>query len=181
MQGHGMQPPTQMSGSPQQQTIGGQQQQMAQGPHAQSQLLQPVRVKELAESDVVTAEPDTPITDVIAKMAEEDVGSVIIVDDDRPVGILTDRKIALALRDKEKITDLKTSDLIKDRELITATTEVTALEAVEQLSEENIRRLPIVDEDGQLKGIVTLDDLLVMFGTALYKATEVIKAQSPRL
>ncbi|MEF8882930.1 MAG: CBS domain-containing protein, partial [Halapricum sp.] len=44
-------------------------------------------IEDLARSDVVTAEPETPVSDLAATMAEEQVGSVVITDDETPVGI----------------------------------------------------------------------------------------------
>jgi CBS-domain-containing membrane protein len=54
-------------------------------------------------------------------------------------------------------------------------------EAINQLSDEEIRRLPVVDEDGELVGIVTLDDLLVLLSRELSMAGDIIEEQSPRL
>lgn len=143
--------------------------------------MQPVEIEQLAQTDVVTVEPEMSIADVISKMAENDVGSVVVVDDGSPIGILTDRTIALALEGEPDITEKQASELIQDDGLVTATTDMTLVEALERLNEENVRRLPIVNEDGQLEGIVTLDDILVLLGSALHEATEIIKAQSPRL
>lgn len=143
--------------------------------------MQPVEIEQLAQTDVVTVEPEMSIADVISEMAENDVGSVVVVDDGSPIGILTDRTIALALEGEPDITEKQASELIQDDGLVTATTDMTLVEALERLNEENVRRLPIVNEDGQLEGIVTLDDILVLLGSALHEATEIIKAQSPRL
>ena len=51
----------------------------------------------------------------------------------------------------------------------------------EAVAEAGVRRLPIVDENGTLEGIVALDDILVLLGTELGNATEIIREQSPRL
>lgn len=142
--------------------------------------LRPASVDDIVATDVVTAERDTPIATVVAMLAEEDVGSVVVVDDDSPVGILTDRQIALALEDTPDLSDETAEDLISD-ELVTATTDNTVFEALEQMRDEGVRRLPIVDDDGTLEGILTLDDVLVVFGTELSNATDIIKEQSPRL
>lgn len=152
----------------------------SQGIRQQVQM-QPVRVEEVIETDVVTAEPDTEITEVLSMMAEQDVGSVIVVEDGTPIGVLTDRTIALAIGDGTEIEGMQAEDLIQDQDPITASTDMTLLEALERLSEENVRRLPVVNEDGELEGIITLDDVLVLFGNALNMATGIIEAQSPRL
>ena len=142
--------------------------------------MRPIRVEEIVETDVVTAERDTPIATVVAKMAEEDVGSVVVVEDDQPAGIITDRKVALALENTPDIANKQAGDLIGG-DLVTATTSMSVFDALQQLSDEGIRRLPIVNDNGSLQGIVTLDDILVLLSSELNKAGETIKGQSPRL
>ena len=155
------------------------------GPGARSQRgsqlrMRPIRIEEIIEDDVVTAQRDTPIATVVAKMAEEDVGSVVVVENDQPVGILTDRKIALALENTPDVANKQAGELISG-DLVTATTSMSIFDALRQLSDEGIRRLPIVDDNGALQGIITLDDILVLLGSELNKAGETIRAQSPRL
>lgn len=142
--------------------------------------LQPITVEEIVETDVVTAQPDTPLATVAAHMAENDVGSVVVVDDDAPIGIITDRTVALSLESSPDISDREATDLLMD-DLVTGSTDMTVFEALQRMSNEEIRRLPIVDDDGSLMGIVTLDDILVLLGSELSNATEIIQDQSPRL
>lgn len=142
--------------------------------------LAPVSIEEIVVTDVVTAERDTPIATVVAKMAEEDVGSVVVVEDDSPIGVLTDRSVALALENSPDVAEKQAGDLVGD-DLVTGTMELTAFEALDRLREETIRRLPIVDDEGNLEGIVTLDDLVVLLSSELEKAGQIIREQSPRL
>lgn len=143
--------------------------------------LRPVTVDDIVQTDVVTVEEDEPVTTAISRMASEDVGSVIVVDaDGKPVGIVTDRKVALALEEMEDLRDRTVEDLT-DGEMVTGGTDMSVFDALNRLSDESIRRLPIVDEDGTLEGIVTLDDIIVLLATELDTAAEIIEAQSPRL
>jgi len=145
------------------------------------QTFQPTKVEDLIVTDVVTAQRDTPIRTVVSSMAENNVGSVVILDDDgkTPIDLVTDRKISLSLEGRPNIAEKNVDELLTG-DLITGKTEMTVFEALEKLSEAKIRRLPIVDEDGSLQGIVTLDDLLVFLGNQLSDALEVISAQSRR-
>lgn len=142
--------------------------------------MRPIQVEEVAQEDVVAAERDTPIATVVAKMAAEDVGCVVVVENDKPVGVITDRNIALALESTPDIASKQAGDLISG-DLVTATTGMSIFNALQQLNDEAVRRLPIVDDSGNLEGIITLDDVLVLLGSELNKAGEVIQAQSPRL
>lgn len=163
-------------GGMQQQAMGAQgMQQPGVGPHLES-----VDIEDVIQTDVVTAATDTPTPTLAGMMAEEDVGSVVIVDDGEPVGIITDRKLALLMQEAKDITE-QTAEDIMTGELVTGTTSMTVLDVLNQMSEQNIRRFPITDEDGSLEGIVTLDDLLVLLSTEMQKATEIIQEQSSRL
>lgn len=142
--------------------------------------LQTITVDRIVQTDVVTVEPDTPIATVVAQMAEQDVGSVVVVEDDRPTGILTDRSVCLALEDDPDVTEKTANDLVSG-DLETGTTDESVFDVIRRLEESRIRRLPIVDDDGTLQGIVTLDDLLVLLGGELNNAIEVIREQSPRI
>ena len=141
--------------------------------------LAPLGVDDLLQSDVVTAEPDTPVATVVAEMAEKNVGSVVVVEDDSPVGIVTDRGVALALETTPDVSEHPVEELMED-ELVTGSTDMNAVDALRRLSEAGVRRLPIVDEEGDLAGIVTVDDVLVTFSEELRNVADVIRTQSPR-
>ncbi|WP_254274434.1 CBS domain-containing protein [Haloarcula marina] len=149
-------------------------------PSSRQMLLKPARVNEILTEDVVTAEPDAPVQSVVAKMAENDVGSVVVVEEDRPVGILTDRTIAMALREMPDVAQHAAGELIQG-EVVTGDPSMTIFDALERMRTNSIRRLPIVDDNGALRGIVTLDDALVLFGGAFGQVAETVESQSPRL
>lgn len=142
--------------------------------------LVPAGLEEIVQTEVVTASPDTPVATVVAEMAEEDVGSVVVVDEEEPVGIVTDRSIALALETTPDVTEHEVGELLEG-EFVTGSTEMSGLDVLRRLSEAGVRRLPIVDEDGGLAGIVTLDDVLVLLSEELANVADVVRTQSPRL
>jgi len=142
-------------------------------------FLTPARVNQVITENVVTAERDTPIQTIVAQMAENDVGSVIVVDDERPIGIITDRKVAMALEEMPDIAQHTAEELVHG-ELVTADPSMSIFDALDVMSAEGIRRLPIVDDDGALRGIVTLDDVLVLLGGVFGRIADTIEAQSPR-
>ena len=145
---------------------------------AQRPQLRSVSIEEVVTTDVVTAERSTPVRTVVGQMAERNVGSVVIVEDTTPVGILTDREIALALESTPDVADRRADELLSG-DLVTGTSEMSVFDVLRQLSETEIRRLPIVSEDGNLQGIVTLDDIFRLLSAELANATEIIERQSP--
>ena len=162
------------------QPTGMQTQQRPQRPSPRQPLLKPIRVNEVITEDVVTAERDTPVRTVVAQMAENDVGSVVVVEDERPIGIITDRKVALAIEEMPDIAQ-RTAEELLHGDVFTADPSMSIFDAIEVMSEEGIRRLPIVDDNGALRGIVTLDDALVLLGGVVSEVAETVQSQSPRL
>ncbi|PSQ15910.1 IMP dehydrogenase [Halobacteriales archaeon QS_8_69_26] len=115
------------------------------------------RADELIIRDVVTASPDQTVEDVDEMMAEEGVNGAPVVDDDgRVLGIIsgTDIRPYLEVGDRDEVREAMTE------EVITADEGVTPREALELMYEHKIERVPIVDADGVLTGLVTMGGIL---------------------
>jgi CBS domain-containing protein len=121
-----------------------------------------VRISDLMTGDVVTATCDTPIVDVARLMRDREVGSVVVCDGDRPVALITDRDIALLVAG-----EVATGDVVKghaSEPLVSGHIDMDVEEAAARMVQNRVRRLPILDTDGGLAGIVTLDDLAIRTG-----------------
>ena len=118
-------------------------------------------------SDVMTPNPRTVnLTDDIQAaariMREEDAGSVPVVDEGRVVGMVTDRDIVIrAVADGD--FDCTVEDVCSD-DVVCATPDMSTAEGAELMSEHQVRRLPVVDDDDKLVGIVSIGDLAVKEG-----------------
>lgn len=125
-------------------------------------------VGEICQRNVVVAPPSEMIVDAAKRMRTSHVGDLVIVDTrgDRhlPVGILTDRDIVVGALagDADHINYLLVSDVMTS-DLVTAREQDSTEEALKKMQEHGVRRLPIVDGDDALVGIVTLDDILQFF------------------
>ncbi|MFO0761335.1 MAG: CBS domain-containing protein [Byssovorax sp.] len=119
------------------------------------------------EREVVTVPLDAPVIAAAQLMRDRRVGCVVVVREGRPVGILTDRDIALRIvaagRDPERtlISQVVTFEAVS---LLRTDTIETALTRMRQFG---VRRLPIIDDSGQISGIVTADDLLPLLANEL--------------
>jgi len=121
-----------------------------------------VRVDEIMTHAVITAEVSETLAGVGALMRDRGVGSVVIVDGGRPVGVLTDRDLALAVV-ADGVEPSEPAQVHMSRPLVTGHTEMDIEEAAALMVENRIRRLPL--RDGELlSGIVTIDDLAVRVG-----------------
>lgn len=135
-------------------------------------------VGHLGPENVVTTAPDDSIGDAVDKLESENVGALVVTEGDESVGIVTDRDVALAVSDHENpgsepVESIMTSDPVTLRE------DAEDMEISRTIGEHNVRRIPVVDENGALTGIVTLDDLVATIGEQLENVAETIEVQSP--
>jgi len=136
-------------------------------------------VEDLARSEVVTATKETAVSELGRTMADETVGSVVIVDDETPVGIVTDRDLALRCVADESDRGDQTAGNVMTEDLATIDRAAGFYEAVGLMRDHGIRRLPVTDEDGTLAGILTTDDLTTLLADEQQGLSEVIEAQRP--
>jgi CBS domain-containing protein len=110
-------------------------------------------------SNVVTISSDAPVSEMVASLAEHKIGALVVVDDDRTVGIVSERDVVRRLhRVGAQVLELPVSELM--------TTDVISCEptdSVDQIgaamTEKRIRHLPVL-EKGELAGIVTIGDVV---------------------
>ncbi|MFB6084135.1 MAG: CBS domain-containing protein [Halorientalis sp.] len=124
----------------------------------------------------VTARRDTPVPELAQTMLDEDLGDLIVTEDDEPVGIVTDRDIALAVARADDLDALTAADVMTP-DPVTIDADATAVELPSTMAEGGVRRIPVVD-DGRLVGVATLDDVVATTGEMLDDAATVIEAQS---
>ena len=115
-------------------------------------------IREVMTPDPTTVEPGTSAQDAARKMKSEDVGSLPIVDGGRLVGMITDRDLALRLVAEGKSADTPVGEL-GSRELVTIDPQQDLVEAARLMSEHQLRRLPVCEEDGKLVGILAQADV----------------------
>ncbi|WP_380677176.1 IMP dehydrogenase [Salinigranum sp. GCM10025319] len=111
----------------------------------------------IRREDVVTASPTQTVREVDEMMAGAGVsGAPVVDDDDTVLGIIsgTDIRPFLEVGESDQVREAMTD------EVITATTEVTAREALELMYDHKIERVPIVDDDDRLVGLVTMQGIL---------------------
>jgi len=127
------------------------------------------------ERPIVTAELDESVLDVACRMRDEKVGSVVVVRDGRPIGMITDRDLVLRVvadrRDPATIT--VAAVVTYDAQTVRRTDGFET--AVQTMKEHGVRRLPIVDAEGRVTGIVTADDLIKLLGSELAALGEAIE------
>jgi CBS domain-containing protein len=135
-------------------------------------------LEDLIRTDVVTASPDTGVETLATKMHEENVGSVLIVEDDWPIGLVTDRDLAVRVLARGKAPAEMTARDVMTGEPTTVPVETGLFELTERMEAAGVRRMPVVDGD-DLVGIITLDDVTRLLVRELSNLEAVVAAESP--
>jgi len=116
-------------------------------------------VREAMTPSVRTASPSQSLADAAQMMKSDDVGSIPIVEEGRLVGIVTDRDIAIRAVAEGVDPNAVTIADIASRELVTVDPDQDLDEALALMARHQVRRLPVVEEDGQLVGILAQADV----------------------
>ena len=127
--------------------------------------------------EVVTASRDTPVLELARTMRDEELGDLVIEEDRKPVGIVTDRDVAIALADHGDVSGLTAADVMTG-DPVTILKDASAVDLPARMAEGRVRRIPVVDDDGNLTGIATLDDVVATVGEMLKDVATVIEWQS---
>ena len=136
-------------------------------------------VGEVCNRDVIIARPETPLVEAAALMKTYHVGDLVVVETRAgnqriPVGILTDRDIALHVASHaDRLRHLRVSDRMTG-DVVTALESESLHTALKKMQGEGVRRLPVVNVEGVLEGIVTLDDIIGLLSEELTDLTRLV-------
>lgn len=116
-------------------------------------------VRDGMTSNPRTVEPSTPLIEAAQVMRDADVGPVPIVEGDRLAGMLTDRDIVVRAIAEGKDPQSTTVGEIASRDLVTIDPDQSLDEAARLMARHQVRRLPVVEEDGRLVGMIAQADI----------------------
>jgi CBS domain-containing protein len=129
-----------------------------------------MQVRDIMNTDVVTATPGTPISRVADLMAARDVGAVVLVEGGTPVGIVTDRDLVVDHLAKGHTNDHLVQEAMSSggllTGLVTVAPDLDVLEAAQELGRHKVGRLPVVEGD-RLVGMLSAGDLAKQLRKAL--------------
>jgi CBS domain-containing protein len=133
-------------------------------------------LERFCRKQVVTMSPKQTVRDAASKMRDQHVGAVVVVEEDRPLGIVTDRDIVLrAIADGRDPGTTPVGDVMS-RGVKVVRADEKLDDAISSIRAGGVRRLPIVDADGRVVGMVTLDDLVVLVAGELGMAAGAVRA-----
>jgi CBS domain-containing protein len=117
-----------------------------------------MKVSEVMTRDVQTVRPDQPVKEAASAMLNVDAGSIPVIDGERLIGMITDRDIAVRGVAKGYGPDTPVRELMTD-EIICVRDDDDVDDIASKMSEAQVRRLPVIDDQERLCGIVSLGDL----------------------
>lgn len=135
-------------------------------------------VRDIAREKVATVSTDAVVDEIVATMADLGVGSVVVLEGDDPVGIITDRDLVLRVFGVDADPASVTASEVMSGDLVTATGDEGVYELVRMMAQNGVRRVPVVT-DGDLAGIVTLDDVIILLSMEIQSIETLIRSESP--
>lgn len=132
--------------------------------------------------DVVVAGPDTTVREAAKLMAAHHVGNLVLVREEAkgrvvPTGIITDRDIVRNVVAEGLDAAAFTLGDLGVRELVTVRSDQGIFECMQHMRLSGIRRVPVVDRDGGLVGIISLDDLTQLLAEEMGELAKVISRE----
>jgi MHS family proline/betaine transporter-like MFS transporter len=117
-----------------------------------------LRLNELVRRKPITISGEATIYDVVKVMAEQNIGFLVVVENGRMVGVLSERDVVRSLAERGNLS-VKVSDICK-RDIITLQADATLEEAAEKMGKHGIRHIVVVNKSGELIGVVSVRDLI---------------------
>jgi CBS domain-containing protein len=117
------------------------------------------QVKEFMTGHVITVDEGTSVMEITRIMGEKRIGSVIITEGGEPKGIFTERDLLTTFLAEDKSLDVPVSEYCS-KPLMVSNPEINIHEAAYIMVQHGIKRLPLVNEENQLVGIITARDLV---------------------
>ncbi len=136
-----------------------------------------MKVREIMTSAVKACGPETNLAEAVKLMWELDCGVLPVVTSDGKVfGMITDRDICVAIATRGQTADrMVVSDVTADK-AYTCAPDDEATAALQTMKSQRVRRLPVVDVEGRLKGILSLNDVVTHAGAA--SSTEIVSTMA---
>lgn len=122
-----------------------------------------MKVSDVMTAQVVTATPETSVRKVAKMMGEIDSGAMPVVEEDRVIGMVTDRDLVLRVVAEGGDLETPVRDVMSG-DVQSCTTEDTLADATAKMGAHQVRRLVVLNDAGRLAGILSLGDVAIDYG-----------------
>jgi CBS domain-containing protein len=117
-----------------------------------------MKIKDVMTQDVSFVTPDAPVAEIAQRMRDDDIGAVPVVENDRMIGMVTDRDIVIRCVASGSL-DGATARTAMSPRVLYCYDDQSVNEILENMAEQQVRRLPVVNRDKRLVGVVSIGDL----------------------
>ena len=129
---------------------------------------------------VVTAAATMTVAEAARAMRVKNVGTVVVVNAGRPIGVLTDRDIVTDVVAQGKDPDaVRVSEVMRKKPTVIGADQ-GIFDAVRTFAKTGVRRLPVVTRDGKMMGIIAMDDVLMLLGNEMGHIASALSAELRR-
>lgn len=118
-----------------------------------------MKIKDIMTTDIACVDTKSTAADAAKKMKDQNVGSVLVIDQQKLQGLVTDRAIAMKAVAAEKDPRKVPVTEIMTRDIVGCSEEDDVFDALQAMGKNRIRRMPVVNEQSQLVGVVSLADI----------------------
>jgi predicted transcriptional regulator len=136
---------------------------------------------EYCNRDVVVTEPGTPVLEAAQLMREHHVGNLVVVDSTangaRPVGIVTDRDIVVEVVAAGVLVSDVTVNDIMSTDIVVVTEDTKLMDAISLMRDKGVRRLPVIQGNGALAGILAVDDVIELVAEQLNDLSKLVTVE----
>ena len=143
-----------------------------------------MKIGEICNRSVITTSKDASILEVAQEMRTHHIGDVIVTERadgaEKPIGIMTDRDIVIELLAEEIALDTVDVGDVMSTTLVTAPHDADLFETIRFMGIKGVRRIPVLDDDGGLYGILSVDDMLSVLTKELSFIAEISGRQIER-
>ena len=138
----------------------------------------------ICSRETIIADQKQTVLEGALLMQRYNVGSLLVVQNDqkgnKPVGIVTDRDIVLKVVSPElDVTEVKMEDIMSSKLLIANETD-DVYDTLVKMRGKVVRRIPVVDNEGYLKGILTIDDILEFFSKEIGEIVRLFRKEQAK-
>ena len=134
-----------------------------------------VLVRDVMSKDVRVVRPDSSVKEVVATMNKFDIGSVVVVQGERPVGIITERDILRRIVEPCLAPETLTARQIMTSPVITIDENASINEAAKLMVKKRIKRLLVTRNNNELVGIITFTDIVTKVPDLLSILEELVR------
>ncbi|MEM2281098.1 MAG: CBS domain-containing protein [Candidatus Bathyarchaeia archaeon] len=132
-------------------------------------------VRDVMTRDVRVVRPDSSVKEVVAVMNKFDIGSVVVVQGDRPVGIITERDILRRIVEPCLAPETLTARQIMTSPVVTIDENASINEAAKLMAKKRVKRLLVTGNDDKLVGIITFTDIVTKVPDMLSILEELVR------